>query len=99
MRIGMEKGADDYLVKPFTRDELVAAIEAQWEKHNRMEEHYKEKSEAVSRNVTYALPHEFRTVLNEVIGSASYLRVFPQKLVPMKLQMFPMNITSHPAGF
>lgn len=73
MRQGMEKGADDYLVKPYTRDELIAAIEAQWVKHEHMEKVVQEKIEEVGRNVNYALPHEFRTVLNQVIGSAKYL--------------------------
>ncbi len=73
MRTGMEKGADDFLVKPYTRDELIAAIDAQWNKHQLFEKQVQEKVEEVGRNVTYALPHEFRTVLNEVIGSAKYL--------------------------
>jgi K+-sensing histidine kinase KdpD len=86
MRIGMEKGADDYLVKPFTRDELVAAIEAQWQKHSRIEQHYKEKADVMSKNVTYALPHEFRTVLNEVIGSASYLKTVSTDISPTDIE-------------
>lgn len=73
MRAAMEKGADDFLVKPFTRDELIAAIEAQWSKHIRIEEKVHQRVEEVSKNVTMALPHEFRTVLNEVINSAQYL--------------------------
>ncbi len=74
MRIGMEKGADDYLVKPFTRDELLSAINAQWKKHKLIEERVQKKVDEVGRNVTYALPHEFRTALNEVIGSAKFLK-------------------------
>lgn len=73
MRAGMEKGADDFLVKPYTRDELIAAIDAQWKKHSYIEKQVQEKVEEVGRNVTYALPHEFRTVLNQVVGSAKYL--------------------------
>ncbi len=73
MRAGMEKGADDFLVKPYTRDELINAIDAQWKKHSQIEKHVQEKVEEVGRNVTYALPHEFRTVLNQVVGSAKYL--------------------------
>jgi len=73
MRDGMERGADDYLVKPYTRDELIAAIEAQWKKNKNIERHVQEKIEEVGRNINYALPHEFRTVLNQVVGSAKYL--------------------------
>ena len=73
MRVGMEKGADDYIVKPFTRDELLAGIDAQWKKHHLIEQHVQTRVNEVGKNVTYALPHEFRTALNEVIGNAKYL--------------------------
>lgn len=73
MRAGMEKGADDYIVKPYTRDELIAAIDAQWKKHSNIEKQVQEKIEEVGRSINYALPHEFRTVLNQVIGSARYM--------------------------
>ncbi len=73
MRTGMEKGADDYLIKPYTREELIAAIEAQWKKHKNIEQRVQEKVEEVGKSINYALPHEFRTVLNQVVGSARYL--------------------------
>lgn len=74
MRIGMEKGADDFLIKPYTREELIGAIEMQWKKHNLIENQAQEKVEEVGKNVTYALPHEFRTALNEINGSANFLK-------------------------
>ncbi len=73
MRLGMEKGADDFLVKPYTRDELIKAIDAQWTKHKNIEKQLQDKVQEVGRSVSYALPHEFRTVLNQVVGSAKYL--------------------------
>lgn len=73
MRDGMTKGADDYLVKPYTRDEIVEAINAQWSKNSLIEEHVKTKVEEVGKNVTYALPHEFRTAVNEIKGNAGIL--------------------------
>lgn len=82
MRAGMERGADDFIVKPYTRDELIAAINAQWSKHSRIEKKMMEKVEEVGRNVTYALPHEFRTALNEVIGSAKYLSSAADSISP-----------------
>lgn len=78
MRKGMARGADDYLIKPYTRDELIAAVEAQWKKHALIGE----KVEEVGRTIAYALPHEFRIVLNEVMGSAVYLRSIAQNVTP-----------------
>lgn len=74
MRLGMEKGADDFLVKPFTREELIAAIDAQWKKSNLLDKKVDEKFEEFGKSITNALPHEFRTVLNQVIGSAKFLQ-------------------------
>ncbi|MDQ1265687.1 MAG: hypothetical protein QG635_838 [Bacteroidota bacterium] len=82
MRAGMERGADDFLVKPYTRDELIAAIDAQWNKHSIIQKHVQEQVEQVGRNITYALPHEFRTVLNQVVGSARYLKNSAQDIKP-----------------
>lgn len=73
MREGMTKGADDYLVKPYTRDEIVSAINAQWKKYNLFENHVKSKVEQVGKSVTYALPHEFRTAINEIKGNAGII--------------------------
>ncbi len=74
MRAGMERGADDFLIKPYSRDELIAAINAQWNKHKLIEKQVLKKVEQVGKNITYALPHEFRTVLNQVVGSAKFLQ-------------------------
>ncbi len=94
MRAGMEKGADDFLVKPYTRDELIAAIGAQWSKHQLIEKQVQEKVEEVGRSVTYALPHEFRTVLNEVIGSAKYLQSSSDDVSPDEIQELSSDIIS-----
>ncbi len=92
MRTGMEKGADDFLVKPYTRDELIAAIDAQWNKHSLFEKQVQEKVEEVGRNVTYALPHEFRTVLNEVIGSSKYLNNTSDSVTPEEIKEISSDI-------
>ncbi len=94
MRQGMEKGADDFLMKPFTRDELLAAIEAQWNKSSRITKRVQEKIEEVGRNVTYALPHEFRTVLNQVVGSAKYLESNSLNVEPEEIKELSQDIIS-----
>ena len=94
MRQGMEKGADDFLVKPYDRDELIAAVEAQWNKHFLIEKQMQEKVQEVGRNVTYALPHEFRTVLNEVIGLAKYLNANSSNVAPEEIKELSADIVS-----
>lgn len=85
MRQGMELGADDFLVKPYTRDELLSAIDSQWKKYSIIEETVQQKVDEVGKNVTYALPHEFRTVLNQIMGSARFLGSNPEEIEPAEI--------------
>lgn len=94
MRLGMEKGADDFLVKPYTREELIAAIDAQWKKHSNIEKQVQDKVDVVGKNVTYALPHEFRTVLNQVVGSARFLLANPAQISPEEITELSNDIIS-----
>ncbi len=73
MRQGMQLGADDYITKPFTHEELVQALETQWKKLGTIQKKLKESVETVGKAVSFAIPHEFRTVLNEIIGSAKFI--------------------------
>lgn len=73
IREGMIRGADDYITKPFTHQELIEALNTQWKKLETVKKQVKEKVETVGRAISFALPHEFRTVLNEVIGLAKFI--------------------------
>jgi signal transduction histidine kinase len=74
MREGMDKGADDYITKPFTKKELVAAINSQWKKIGNVETKVAAKVETVGKKLNYALPHEFRTVLSQLLGNANAIK-------------------------
>lgn len=73
MREGMIRGADDYITKPITHQELIQAINTQWRKTATFQRHIQERVETVGKAVSFAIPHEFRTVLNEIIGSAKFI--------------------------
>jgi two-component system, sensor histidine kinase and response regulator len=73
VRKGMELGADDYLTKPFTHKELMAAVNTRLEKQAELQRQSDKKLDELRGNITMALPHELRTPLNGIMGLASIL--------------------------
>jgi signal transduction histidine kinase len=92
IRIGMQLGADDFLVKPYSRDELITSIDAQLQKSSLQEKVLEEKVQEVSKSVTQVLPHEFRTVLNQIMGSAKFLQNNPEKLMSNEVKELATDI-------
>lgn len=74
MRQGMELGADDFLPKPFTPSQLLGAVKARLEKHQRLIQEAETKLELLRQHLSTALPHELRTPLNGILGYADILR-------------------------
>lgn len=73
VRQGMELGADDYLTKPFTRNELLGAISTRLEKKAVLVQHSERKLEDLRRSITDALPQELLIPLSEIIGCSRLL--------------------------
>ena len=73
IRRGMSGGADDYITKPFTREELLEAIRIRLEKRALIERASQEKMEELRGRIMYVLPHELRTPLSAVLGLAELL--------------------------
>ena len=74
-RKGMELGADDYLIKPFNTKELLSCVRTQINKHHSIADRYETTLRLVRKNIMYALPHELRTPLSQVIGYAGLLEM------------------------
>ncbi len=72
-RTGMELGAEDYLTKPFTQGELLAAIRTQLEKREARTQSARRDLEVLRERILTALPHELRTPLSGILGYASLL--------------------------
>jgi len=73
MRQGMELGADDYLSKPFTVPQLLAAVNARLKKHQTVRELAERKLADLRANISLALPHELLTPLNGILGFTDIL--------------------------
>ncbi len=73
VRQGMELGADDYLTKPFTADELLTAIHTRLKKKTTTARRYEKKLADLRGNIIHMLPHEFRTPLVSIMGYSELL--------------------------
>ena len=73
MRHGMELGADDYLPKPFTIEELYAAVEARLKKAQALRQEAEKKLADLRDNISLMLPHELRTPLNGILAYGEIL--------------------------
>lgn len=74
MRQGMDKGADDYLPKPVTSTELIAAINTRLEKQEFLKREAEKKLSDLRSNVSLSLPHELRTPLVGILGFSEILK-------------------------
>ncbi|MTF39380.1 hybrid sensor histidine kinase/response regulator [Cyanobacterium aponinum] len=79
-RKGMELGADDYLTKPFTPDELFTAVNTCLAKHQKMKKQAQDKIDELSSRIQKALPHELYTPLNGMMVSASLLNEYAESM-------------------
>lgn len=93
IRSGMELGADDYVTKPFTRLELLKAIQSRLEKKVASEHKYQgeltrlEQSLAqeherrmLKARLVAMFSHDFRNPLTSVLSSASLLRDYGHRM-------------------
>lgn len=68
MRQGMEAGADDYISKPYSRSELLAAVASQLAKKSSIDRHYQKNLDKLRKSLALALPHEFITPLSNILS-------------------------------
>ena len=91
-RQGMGLGADDYLTKPFSVPELMAAVNARLEKQAVVQRKSEKKLEDLRGNIGMALPHELLTPLNGILGFASIMLDEGAVFQPQEIRDFAQNI-------
>ena len=73
IRSGMNLGADDYLTKPFSRDELLKTVSAQLQKADSHKTMLEQNMDHLRDSIITKIPHEFRTPLNGMLALGSFL--------------------------
>lgn len=72
-RRGMASGADDFVTKPFTREDLLSAIAARLERAELADERLDSEMQRLRASVALSLPHELRTPLSSIVAGAMLL--------------------------
>jgi signal transduction histidine kinase len=73
IRFGLGLGADDYLTKPFTVNELINVVNIRLEKKEAIQRASDRKLTELRDSIGMALPHELLTPLNGILGLATVL--------------------------
>jgi two-component system, sensor histidine kinase and response regulator len=92
LRYAMGLGADDYLTKPYTVKELMAAVNTRLAKRAAQLRVSEKKLEELRSNIGTALPHELLTPLNGVLGLAGILADEGTVLEPPEVREFARGI-------
>ena len=85
-RAGMDLGADDYLVKPFTSEELLQTVRTRLERSQAQSHWYQQRIERLRSNLSRTLPHEFRTPLSCILGYSEFLLEICDTVEPEELR-------------
>jgi two-component system sensor histidine kinase/response regulator len=81
-RKGMTLGADDYLEKSCSREELLDAIAVRLSKQKIIEHRIESQMDALRSSITLALPHELQTPLSGIMGLADLMMLQSAELLP-----------------
>lgn len=73
IRRGMSLGADDYLIKPFSIQELRQSIRATLRKNAERRAELEDMMATLRKNITASIPHELRTAINVIRGYADLM--------------------------
>jgi signal transduction histidine kinase len=92
VRAGIVSGADDYLMKPVSSADLLAAIDARLARHEITMKEVDRRVGEVRRAVAALLPHELRTPLTTILGSARLLQELHRDLGPHEIEEMATGI-------
>ena len=73
LRKGMTLGADDYITKPFTRLELLMAVETRLLKQDLLVSQAQKKLAELRTNISRSLPHELLGPLSVILGQSEQM--------------------------
>lgn len=91
-RQGMEQGADDYLTKPFTVQELLKSVDTRLRRRRDIEQVSERRLEDLRDSIILAMPHELRTPLTVIMGFSDLLNADCETMPPARIREMAEHI-------
>jgi signal transduction histidine kinase len=85
MRQSMQLGADDFIPKPFSQDELLAAVKTRLDKQQKLSLQATRRLDELRASMSVTVPHEMRTPLNGILGYSDIMRKQFDDLEPLEV--------------
>ncbi len=95
VRRGMSLGADDYVTKPFARQELLDAVQSRLEKHEEFRRGAARELDALRLGMSVTLPFELRTPIAGIVGFGQLLALDPASYSPAEITHMAKQIAAH----
>jgi two-component system sensor histidine kinase/response regulator len=93
LRKGMEEGADDFLTKPYTNEEIIKAVEIRLQKVKENQKYYESKLQDLRDNIALSLPDELSNQLNNILGFSKMLSSNSKYMSKEDIKMMADSIT------
>lgn len=94
IRLGKSLGADDYVTKPFSAEDLLVAVESKLKSMERIRSAFSGQISDMKRRILTILNHEFRTPLTYVVAYADMLSRDVDKMELDELREYLKGVNS-----
>jgi len=85
MRESMQLGADDFIPKPFSQADLLAAVKTRLDKQQKLSVQASKRLDELRASMSMTVPHEMRTPLNGILGYSDIMRKQFDDLEPLEV--------------
>lgn len=91
-RKGMDSGADDYLTKPISYDQLISAVQARLSKKDQEKKEFEKELKTLQDNISNSIPHELLSPINNILGIGNLMFTKARDLAHTDIENFSRGI-------